>query len=187
MNKISNVLTSFLDAAIAPPAKAAKHDPGADISPPVPMPQQRHVAALLKFCNLPEKATRAKLDKLAEQFHEELAVSGRLLHPDFEHERQTALAVAGKIKPSEVITRTAVFSREAALLGADVLEVALEKLPQFIQQLKTHEDVLHNASGSAPEPEFFAKFSKRLEAHVRKLVKNHLENTTVCDPSELLK
>lgn len=205
MINLKSQLLQILDAAIAAPVeKTAKTDPGAVPETPVLLPQNRHVSALLRFCSLPEKSTRTKLDELARKFRDELEVSARLEHPAFEHERQIALAVSGKIKPSEVITRTALreifeqthqiqdaraakFSREAALIAADVLETALAKLPSFIAQLKTHESILHETAGIAPATEVFTKFEKRLAAHVRKLAKTYRENTTVSDPSELLK
>lgn len=203
---IRNQLLQILDAAISetPTATPPRRDPASEIPIAAPPPQQRHVAALLKFCGLPEKSTRAKLDELARKFREELAVAQRVEHPAIQHENLIAMAVAGKIKASEVPTRSvlretfeqthaiadaraAKYSREAALIAADVLEAALEKLPPFIEQLKTHENVLHSAAGSAPDNEVFAKFEKRLEKHVRRMVENLRENTGVCDPAELLK
>ena len=202
---IRNQLLQILDAAIAtPPTKPTTRDPANEIPIASPTPQQKHVAALLKFCGLPEKSTRAKLDELARKFREELAPAQRLEHPAIAHENQIALAVAGKIKASEVPTRSvlretfeqthaiadaraAKYSREAALIAAAVLETALGKLPQFIEQLKTHESVFHEAAGSAPDNEVFAKFENRLSKHVRRMVENLRENTSVSDPSELLK
>lgn len=199
---MKNALKEILNPQPAEPLPKPQPlvEPGAYVQPRPALLKQ-----VLVFAGLPDKATLAKLEKLADAWEAELGKMKGFGHDDgrAEFKRLMRDALDGKtaadkvprwedVKRRNQIVRAqcrakaSKISREAALIVADVYEKALEAVPAYVAHLLSNEAALFaGASGlpDSPLKKLCDKLPEFIKFHISKL---HDRDYCLCNPRAIL-